>query len=303
MAESSLRDAALRAVARLTAATQPARGAPAPPLSFGGALAARVLPAASSPLEAEAEDIALTAVGGEKGRKRSRGHLAPGGSEDRGLTHLFAASSSTSAGGLLLQYAGLGPPTASTGLAPFIRAALAGATSAGPATAGGSVAASVSALPRFVRKGQETDAGKGWFNMPAQTLTPELKRDLLILRNRAFLDPKRHYKTQREDRAGDLPKFFQVGTVVEGPHERRSKAARLTNAERSGSITAALAADDKFNAYAERTTAAVHKRATAGGVGAYKKKKAEQGSKGMGPRGSQGVRGKGSSKGKQGGKR
>lgn len=299
MAESSLRDAALRAVARLTAATQPARGGGAPaPLSFGGALAARVLPA-PSPLEAEAEDIALAAAGGEKGRKRSRGHLAPGGAEDRGLTHLFAPSS-TSAGGLLLQYAGLGPPSAATGPAPSIRAALAGATSAGPATAGGSVAASVSALPRFVRKGQETDAGKGWFNLPAQTLTPELKRDLLILRNRAFLDPKRHYKTQREDRTGDLPKFFQVGTVVEGPHERRSKAARLTNAERSGSITAALAADDKFTAYAERTTAAVHKRATAGGVGAYKKKKAEQGSKGTGPRGSQGVRGKGGSKGKHG---
>lgn len=50
-------------------------------------------------------------------------------------------------------------------------------------------------------------AGAGWFGMPATEMTKELRQDLLVLKNRAALDPKRFYK--RQDTLA-LPKFFQV---------------------------------------------------------------------------------------------
>jgi hypothetical protein len=48
-------------------------------------------------------------------------------------------------------------------------------------------------------------------------LTPELKRDLQLLRMRSILDPKRHYK--KENGKAQPPKYSQVGTIIEGPTE------------------------------------------------------------------------------------
>jgi hypothetical protein len=56
--------------------------------------------------------------------------------------------------------------------------------------------------------------GKGWFDMKVPELTPELKRDMLLLKNRAALDPKQFYKRQKKD----LPKFFQVCRVFSQPN-------------------------------------------------------------------------------------
>jgi hypothetical protein len=53
--------------------------------------------------------------------------------------------------------------------------------------------------------------------MPRTNLTPELKRDLQLLRNRSVLDPKRHYK--KESAKALVPEFSQVGTIIEGPTE------------------------------------------------------------------------------------
>lgn len=44
-------------------------------------------------------------------------------------------------------------------------------------------------------------------------MTDETKRDLKLLRLRGTFDPKRFYKSS--DHKKGLPKFFQVGTVVE----------------------------------------------------------------------------------------
>ena len=53
--------------------------------------------------------------------------------------------------------------------------------------------------------------------MPRTDLTPELKRDLQLLKMRNVLDPHRHYKKE----SGKLtpPKYRQVGTIIEGPTE------------------------------------------------------------------------------------
>ena len=64
--------------------------------------------------------------------------------------------------------------------------------------------------------------------MPRTDLTPELKRDLQLLRMRSVLDPKRFYK--KENKKAQVPEFSQVGTIIEGPTEYFS--ARLSNKER-----------------------------------------------------------------------
>jgi hypothetical protein len=78
------------------------------------------------------------------------------------------------------------------------------------------------------------DAGPEWFNLPKTNLTPELKRDLQLLRMRgsAVLDPKRHYKKDKS--RSQMPNYSQVGTIVEGPTEFYS--ARLTGRERKTTL-------------------------------------------------------------------
>lgn len=60
-------------------------------------------------------------------------------------------------------------------------------------------------------------AGSNWYDLPKTELTPELKRDLQLLRMRSILDTKRHYK--KENSKAQPPKYSQVGTIIEGPTE------------------------------------------------------------------------------------
>ncbi len=59
----------------------------------------------------------------------------------------------------------------------------------------------------------ERGARRGWFDLPATQITDEVKRDLRLLHLRAALDPKRFYKGFDQSK---FPKYFQLGTVVEG---------------------------------------------------------------------------------------
>ena len=47
-------------------------------------------------------------------------------------------------------------------------------------------------------------------------MTDEVKRDLRLLKLRGVMDPKRFYKSADQTK---FPKYFQFGTVVEGPTE------------------------------------------------------------------------------------
>ena len=74
--------------------------------------------------------------------------------------------------------------------------------------------------------------------MPAVEYTPELRRDMRLLKLRGAYDPKRFYKT---DDTSKLPKHFQVGTVIEGAQDFYS--ARLTKKERKRTLTEEVFAD------------------------------------------------------------
>jgi hypothetical protein len=70
-----------------------------------------------------------------------------------------------------------------------------------------------------------SNAGKGWFNLPAPEITPELKQDLKAIQLRSVIDPSRFYK--KLDRK-KLPKYFQIGTIqdniIDGKNSRVKKS-------------------------------------------------------------------------------
>lgn len=75
---------------------------------------------------------------------------------------------------------------------------------------------------------------------PAETqMTEELKRELLLVKMRGVLDPKRFYRSA--DSGKGLPKVFQLGTIVEGAEDGWHN--KLTKKQRKGSIMQELMAD------------------------------------------------------------
>ncbi|KAI0480554.1 Fcf2 pre-rRNA processing-domain-containing protein [Xylariaceae sp. FL0804] len=78
----------------------------------------------------------------------------------------------------------------------------------------------------------KSDTGPAWFNLPKTEMTPDLRRDLQLLRLRDVLDPKRHYKKDASKPA--VPEYSQVGTIVAGPTDYFN--ARMTKKERKRTL-------------------------------------------------------------------
>ncbi|XP_019461697.1 PREDICTED: rRNA-processing protein fcf2-like [Lupinus angustifolius] len=104
-------------------------------------------------------------------------------------------------------------------------------------------------LNKLLRKQVKDTAGNSWFNMPAQTITPELQKDLKLLKLRGAIDPKRHYK-KGDSKSKTLPKYFQMGTVVDSPLDYFS--GRLTKKERKATLAEELLSDQNLAAYRKR---------------------------------------------------
>ncbi|KAJ3340609.1 hypothetical protein HDU93_006724 [Gonapodya sp. JEL0774] len=116
---------------------------------------------------------------------------------------------------------------------------------------------------------QETTAGSNWFDLKTPELTPELKRDLQLLKMRGVLDPKRFFK--RDDKKGkDLPKHFQIATIVDSPHEFYS--SRLTAQERKKTLVEEVMADVDRRKWYKKKFNEVQQKTTSGGKLWYKRK-------------------------------
>ncbi|XP_043377428.1 deoxynucleotidyltransferase terminal-interacting protein 2 isoform X2 [Chelonia mydas] len=117
---------------------------------------------------------------------------------------------------------------------------------------------------------REKTTGDGWFGMKAPEMTNELKNDLKALKMRASMDPKHFYK--KNDRDG-LPKYFQVGTVVDTPIDFYH--ARIPKKQRKRTIVEELLADSEFRRYNKRKYQEImtEKAALAAGKKNRKKKK------------------------------
>ncbi|CAN6358364.1 unnamed protein product [Urochloa humidicola] len=121
---------------------------------------------------------------------------------------------------------------------------------------------------KLTRKNIKDTTGKGWFDMPAPSITPELKKDLEILQLRHVMDPKRHFKRSGKSKA--LPKYFQVGTVVEPASEFYS--GRLTNRERKTTLVDELLSDQSLKSYRLRKVREIQESRTPGGNQKWKNK-------------------------------
>ncbi|KAF9084998.1 hypothetical protein BGX29_007261 [Mortierella sp. GBA35] len=120
---------------------------------------------------------------------------------------------------------------------------------------------------------REKTTGKKWFDMPQQVLTPELKRDLQILKLRNVLDPKRFYKREDKSKAR-FPKYFQVGTIIEGNTEFYS--SRLSKKERATTITGEVMKDIAGRDYYKRKFDEIQVAKQSGGKKFYKKGNGKQ---------------------------
>mmetsp|Transcript_18400 Transcript_18400/g.21187 ORF Transcript_18400/g.21187 Transcript_18400/m.21187 type:complete len:201 (+) Transcript_18400:39-641(+) len=87
---------------------------------------------------------------------------------------------------------------------------------------------------------QQQTAGAGWFGMEKQALTPERKNDLLMLKLRGHLDPKRQYKGNDSKK---LPNYYQIGTILDGGDEFRS--SRIPKGQRKGTLVEQFLQEDK----------------------------------------------------------
>ncbi|XP_017773159.1 PREDICTED: deoxynucleotidyltransferase terminal-interacting protein 2 [Nicrophorus vespilloides] len=88
---------------------------------------------------------------------------------------------------------------------------------------------------------KEKTKGDKWYGLPATEVTDELRKDLEVLKMRSVLDPKHFYK---KNDLQVLPKYFQVGKVVDSPLEHYS--GRLTKKQRKRTIVDELLADANF---------------------------------------------------------
>uniref|UniRef100_A0A8C6JPR8 Uncharacterized protein n=1 Tax=Melopsittacus undulatus TaxID=13146 RepID=A0A8C6JPR8_MELUD len=125
-------------------------------------------------------------------------------------------------------------------------------------------------LKKQRRAEREKTTGDGWFGMKAPEITTELKNDLKVLKMRASLDPKHFYK--KNDRDG-LPKYFQVGTVLDSPIDFYH--SRIPKKQRKRTIVEELLADSEFRRYNKKKYQEImsEKAAFAAGKRNRKKKK------------------------------
>ncbi|XP_074895077.1 deoxynucleotidyltransferase terminal-interacting protein 2 isoform X2 [Buteo buteo] len=125
-------------------------------------------------------------------------------------------------------------------------------------------------LKKQRRAEREKTTGDGWFGMKAPEITSELKNDLKVLKMRASLDPKHFYK--KNDRDG-LPKYFQVGTVVDSPIDFYH--SRIPKKQRKRTIVEELLADSELRRYNKKKYQEImsEKAAFAAGKRNRKKKK------------------------------
>ncbi|KAI3724828.1 hypothetical protein L1987_64595 [Smallanthus sonchifolius] len=120
---------------------------------------------------------------------------------------------------------------------------------------------------KLLKKQVKDTTGKGWFDMPAPTLTSELKKDLKLLKLRNVIDPKRHYK-KGDSKMNSFPKYFQVGTVVEPVSEYFT--SRLTKRERKPTLADELLSDQSLKDYRKRKVREIEEKNLPGGVDKWK---------------------------------
>ncbi|KAH7122529.1 rRNA-processing protein FCF2 [Dendryphion nanum] len=119
---------------------------------------------------------------------------------------------------------------------------------------------------------KKASAGASWFNLPKTDLTPELRRDLQLLKMRSILDPKRFFK--KSDSKGGVPEFSQVGTVIEGPTDYYN--GRINNKDRKRTFVEEVLAQEEANGRFKKKYNDIQKTKTSGKKAFYKSLQAKR---------------------------
>jgi len=102
-------------------------------------------------------------------------------------------------------------------------------------------------MKKLKKSEKEKTKGKEWFDLPALEMTEERKADLETIQMRGALDPKRFYKKNTWE---NLPKYFQIGTVVDSPTEFYT--TRVPVKQRKSNLVDELLADAAFKKFNKR---------------------------------------------------
>jgi len=117
------------------------------------------------------------------------------------------------------------------------------------------------------KKAPKDNAGADWYNMPKTNLTPELKRDLQILRMRDVVALGKQY-FKKDNRKDFIPEYSQVGTIIAGATDGRDN--RLTRKERKRTIVEEVLGGEAVTKYKNKYQDLQVKKAS-GGKQYYKK--------------------------------
>ncbi|KAG0682343.1 hypothetical protein C6P40_004850 [Pichia californica] len=110
---------------------------------------------------------------------------------------------------------------------------------------------------------------KKWFSLPKVEMTDELKRDMLIIKNRKYLDPKRFYKGEK----WEIPENFQIGEIVEGVGEY---AGRLNRKQKGKTLVDELLKNEDSSTWFDKTFNDIQKKKRSGGKKFLKEKIAKK---------------------------
>ncbi|KAK5112697.1 hypothetical protein LTR85_011208 [Meristemomyces frigidus] len=119
---------------------------------------------------------------------------------------------------------------------------------------------------------KKATAGSDWYDLPRTDLTPELKRDLQLLKMRNVLDPHRHYK--KDGGKMQAPEYSQVGTIVEGPTEFFS--GRIENKQRKRTFVEEVLAGEQETGRFKRKYGELQGKKTSGKKAFYKSVQAQR---------------------------
>lgn len=116
-------------------------------------------------------------------------------------------------------------------------------------------------------KASTDTAGPAWFNMPHAQMTPELEKDIQLLRMRSALDPKRHYRKNEKILAG---KYLQVGTIINNPTGFYND--RLSKRQRAATVIDTLMRDYEHQRYLKNKFDKLQENYQSGSKAAYTKR-------------------------------
>lgn len=123
-------------------------------------------------------------------------------------------------------------------------------------------------VPQLTQKKKgPPDVLSDWYNLPRTNLTPELKRDLQVLRMRDVVAMGKQF-FKRDTRKDFVPEYSQVGTIIAGATDGIS--GRLTRKERKRTIVEEVLSGENLNKFKSKYQD-IQVQKSSGKKGHYKK--------------------------------